>query len=208
MAAAAGSALSAEELLYYVEDGRVVVTNTPSRRDVRTLPGFEERVAAALRGDLPATPYDPSIDLVARRTGLSPDLIKAVALVESGLDPNAVSPKGALGLMQLMPDTARQYGVEDPFDPDQNLQAGATHLRRLLDEFGGDLSLALAAYNAGSGAVRRYGGVPAYRETRDYVRRVRSKLTPAVRAPQPDGPPPPSEIRAKRRADGSVVFVN
>ncbi|MFS8640308.1 MAG: lytic transglycosylase domain-containing protein [Symbiobacteriaceae bacterium] len=107
----------------------------------------------------------------ARRYGLDPRLLWAVARAESGLNPAAVSPAGAVGLMQLMPSTARALGVSDPFDPVQNVDAGARYLRQQLERFG-DIRLALAAYNAGPGAVQRYGGIPPYRETRQYVERV------------------------------------
>ena len=108
----------------------------------------------------------------ARRHGLEPGLVMAVVSVESGFRPEAVSPKGAQGLMQLMPMTAQALGVEDAFDPAQNLDGGARHLGELLTVYGGDLTRALAAYNAGEGAVLRHGGVPPYRETRAYVRKV------------------------------------
>ena len=108
----------------------------------------------------------------ARRHGLEPALVMAVVSVESGFRPEAVSPKGAQGLMQLMPKTAEALGVEDAFDPAQNLDGGARHLGELLTVYGGDLTRALAAYNAGEGAVLRHGGVPPYRETRAYVRKV------------------------------------
>jgi soluble lytic murein transglycosylase-like protein len=108
----------------------------------------------------------------ARRHGLDPALVLAVVSVESGFRPEAVSPKGAQGLMQLMPRTAASLGVEDAFDPEQNVDAGVRHLEALVRQYGGDLTRALAAYNAGQGAVARYGGVPPYRETRAYVRRV------------------------------------
>jgi len=108
----------------------------------------------------------------ARRHGLEPGLVMAVVSVESGFRPRAVSPKGAQGLMQLMPMTAQALGVEDAFDPAQNLDGGARHLGELLTVYGGDLTRALAAYNAGEGAVLRHGGVPPYRETRAYVRKV------------------------------------
>jgi soluble lytic murein transglycosylase-like protein len=108
----------------------------------------------------------------ARRHGLDPGLVMAVVSVESGFRPEAVSPKGARGLMQLMPGTAESLGVEDAFDPAQNLDGGARHLEQLLTVYGGDLPRALAAYNAGEEAVDRHGGVPPYRETRAYVKKV------------------------------------
>ena len=104
------------------------------------------------------------------RHGVDPALIRAVIAVESAFAPDARSSKGAMGLMQLMPATAARYAVGDPFDPVQNVEAGTGHLRSLLDQF--DTTMALAAYNAGAAAVARYGGVPPYRETRDYVARV------------------------------------
>jgi len=109
---------------------------------------------------------------VARRHGLDPDLVLAVVGVESAFEPTAVSPKGAQGLMQLMPGTAAALGVEDALDPAENLDGGVRHLGFLLTLYGGDVVRALAAYNAGEGAVARHGGVPPYRETRAYVKRV------------------------------------
>jgi hypothetical protein len=207
------AAESDEPLYYFVEGKGVVITNTPSRADAKPVmkPQPVDALARATtveRVVLPATRYDEFIDRIAAEAGLYPRLIKAVALVESGFDSRAVSPKGAQGLMQLMPATARAYGVTDAFDPKQNLQAGTTHLRGLLDEFGGDVTLALAAYNAGSAAVRRYGGVPNYRETKDYVKRVHAKLdlTPAVVAPRRAKRSEP--VRMIRSADGSVTLSN
>lgn len=116
--------------------------------------------------------FEISIRNVARTVGLEPALLYAVVQAESAFDPNAVSPKGAVGLMQLMPATARRYGVENRRDPVQNLHGGARYLRDLLVEFR-DLRLALAAYNAGENAVRKYGNsVPPYAETQQYVKRV------------------------------------
>jgi soluble lytic murein transglycosylase-like protein len=126
-----------------------------------------DEVAAPAGGDL-----RDLAAAVARRHGLDPDLVMAVVSVESGFRPQAVSPKGAQGLMQLMPKTASSLGVTDAFDPAQNLDGGTRHLGQLLTLYGGDLTRALAAYNAGEGAVHRHGGVPPYRETRAYVKRV------------------------------------
>jgi soluble lytic murein transglycosylase-like protein len=113
-----------------------------------------------------------SIDQAAARFGLSPALIKAVVKAESNYQVRALSPAGAQGLMQLMPATARELGVTDPFDIDQNIRGGAQYLRNMLDQFDGDLHLALSAYNAGPGTVARYGGKVPYAETRTYVQRV------------------------------------
>jgi len=112
------------------------------------------------------------IQPAAKRYGLDPNLVAAVIWAESSGDPNAVSTKGAQGLMQLMPATALALGVGNVFDPYENVDGGSHYLRRMLDAHDGDVSLALAAYNAGPDAVRKYDGVPPYRETRDYVGKV------------------------------------
>lgn len=127
-----------------------------------------EPVTRTTRDDLVAL-----VDERAAHHGVDTRLARAVVMVESNYQPEAVSPRGAMGLMQLMPATARQYALDYPFDPRQNLDAGLRHLRGLLDRYGkGKESLALAAYNAGEGAVSRYSGIPPYRETQDYVRRI------------------------------------
>lgn len=112
------------------------------------------------------------VERLAQQFGVPVSLAHALIRVESNYQADAVSPKGAMGLMQLMPATARQYAVDNPFDPEQNLAAGLQHLRGLLDRFGNKTASALAAYNAGEGAVTKYGGIPPYRETQDYVRRI------------------------------------
>lgn len=123
-------------------------------------------------------PYAEIIDAVSARHGVDPVLVRAVVEVESAFEPRARSAKGALGLMQLMPPTARRYAVQNPFDPHANLDAGVRHLRSLLDRF--ELSLALAAYNAGEAAVQRFGGIPPYPETRRYVARILGLVAHAV----------------------------
>lgn len=128
---------------------------------------LEEVVSAPAGSDLHQLAAD-----AARRHGLDPDLVLAVVSVESAFQPAAVSPKGAAGLMQLMPGTARELGVADPFDPAANLDGGARYLSTLIARYGGDVTKALAAYNAGPGAVDRHRGVPPYSETRAYVKKV------------------------------------
>lgn len=116
--------------------------------------------------------YMAEIDTSASRWGVDPALIRAIVHAESAFRPTAVSKKGAQGLMQLMPAVADSYGVKDPFNPVENIDAGAQHLAGLLKRYAGDIRLTAAAYNAGAGAVARYGGVPPYEETRVYVERV------------------------------------
>ncbi|HEV2399693.1 MAG TPA: lytic transglycosylase domain-containing protein [Candidatus Sulfotelmatobacter sp.] len=115
---------------------------------------------------------DQSIVMAAARHNVDPNLVRAVIRVESNFNSNAVSRKGAMGLMQLMPKTARELKVKNPFDPAQNVDAGVRHLKYLLQNYNGDVNLTLAAYNAGEGAVRRSAGVPHIAETQDYVRRI------------------------------------
>jgi hypothetical protein len=129
-------------------------------------------------GAAPATPFGAEIFETARRHGLDPALVAAVVRAESAFDPRAVSHKGARGLMQLMPATARRFGLaaHEIHDPAKNLDAGTRYLAWLLERFAGDVERALAAYNAGEGTVARYGGVPPFRETRNYLRRIYATL--------------------------------
>jgi soluble lytic murein transglycosylase-like protein len=157
-------------------------------------------VSTASTGD---ARIDTLIHKAAAKNGLDPRLVFAVMRQESSFRQRAISPKGASGLMQLMPATARRFGVQDIFDPAQNIEGGTQYLRFLLNAFDGDVELALAGYNAGEHAVARYGNrIPPYRETQDYVRRISAhyqRLTsgsPAkVRPPQAEAAPPkPSEV--------------
>jgi soluble lytic murein transglycosylase-like protein len=117
--------------------------------------------------------FDPIIQEHASQQGVRADLVRAVIQVESAFNPRAVSPKGAMGLMQLMPATVKQFGVIDPFNPAENIRAGVTYLRQLLDKYSNNVQLALAAYNAGPSAVDRYGAqIPPYKETRNYVTKI------------------------------------
>jgi soluble lytic murein transglycosylase-like protein len=120
--------------------------------------------------------FDAHIEAAARRHGISVDLVRAIIQVESGFEPRAVSSKGAKGLMQLMPGTARDMGARNLLDPRQNIFAGARYLRLLLDAFDGNVTLAAAAYNAGPTTVLRHGGVPPFPETRGYVEKVHALL--------------------------------
>ena len=171
---AAGPAIAAEGSIQVVRDrdGKLVAANLPAGAvGARTA----ARPAPISEG-LPSVAAPPQINQIiselSRRHGISPALVKAVVTVESAFDPKAVSAKGARGLMQLMPGTAADLGVDNLYDPRGNLDGGIRHLRVLLDRYDGDLRLALAAYNAGEEAVRRHGGVPPFAETREYVRRV------------------------------------
>ncbi len=170
------------------------------------------------------TPYDDAIVRHAGQEGVDPGLVRSVVLVESNFNPRAVSRKGARGLMQLMPATAARYGVRDSFDPLQNIRGGVRHLADLLTLYRGDVVRALAAYNAGAGAVDRYAGVPPYPETQEYVRRAMlvyrgsaavpvlsggfKGMTPAP-APAPRRPPSPPAAPVKLRVDdGTLVLSN
>lgn len=167
----------------------------------------EPASAAAKPLSSSAQRYRPLIDDVARQHALDPMLIHAVVQVESAYRPEAVSGKGAVGLMQLMPATAARFGQTALYDPRANLQAGAAYLDWLMNRFGGRLDLALAAYNAGEGAVARYGNaIPPYAETRDYVRKVMAHYAglkgEADAAPMADAAPVSAPRRPRRAAGG------
>ncbi len=142
------------------------------------VPYPEPDAAPADFGPLEAVPYAAMIDEAASREGVDPRLVRAVIKVESAFQAEARSRKGAIGLMQLMPDTARRYAVANPYDPGSNIEAGVKHLKMLLGRF--ELALALAAYNAGEAAVERFRGIPPYPETQNYVRQVLKLLGPPV----------------------------
>jgi soluble lytic murein transglycosylase-like protein len=150
---------------------------------------------------------DAAIDAAAVRHNVDPSLVRSVVKVESNFNPNAVSRKGAMGLMQLMPSTARSLNVANPFDPAQNVDAGVRHLRKLLDSYGGNVSLSLAAYNAGSGAVARSAGVPHFRETQNYVRRI-TDLYSAGGASSSIFSPVHEPVRVQRDARGVLYISN
>jgi len=155
--------------------------------------------APAIRTTRPVVPgsaserFESLVQQYATHQGLRPDLVRAVMQVESGFNPRARSPKGAMGLMQLMPATARELGVRNAYDPAENIRGGTAYLRQLLDRYEGNEELALAAYNAGFTAVDRHGGrVPPYAETQDYVRKVGSAAGAAADVERPAAAPAPS----------------
>jgi len=190
-ALAVGLAAPASAQIYTRLNGNGVVeaTNVPDSGGFRlTYPGKGTLIHSRGFRRSYSGEFDHHIEAASRLHQLSPDLVKAVIAAESEFDQWAVSSKGAQGLMQLMPATARQLGVADAFDARQNIFAGTRYLRNLLDTFAGDVPLALAAYNAGPNAVRRYGGIPPYRETRGYVRKIQGLLGTGFSAttPPPD----------------------
>jgi soluble lytic murein transglycosylase-like protein len=170
--------------IYKYEDyrGHIYLTDKPMKGRYRLLKVFRNMGARPVTSGLNAETYrrnrarfTPIIDAVAERLELAPELLHAVVKAESAYDPNAVSKAGAVGLMQLMPGTAEVYGVADRRDPVANVNGGARYLRDLLELFGQNLELALAAYNAGENAVKSYGNrIPPYPETQGYVRKVLS----------------------------------
>ncbi len=151
------------------------------RMAVVPAPGVTRAEALEALGLSPAA-IDALVERLAGQYGVDPALVQAVIRVESGYDAFAVSHKGAQGLMQLMPPTARRLSVKNAFSPVENIEAGVRHLKGLLERYGGQVEPAVAAYNAGAGAVERYGGIPPYRETQDYVAKVGRKYSEAKQA--------------------------
>jgi soluble lytic murein transglycosylase-like protein len=167
----------ADILLMKDATGHIFLTNRGPVTGYRVVTRYREFVGSSGLGlhslnARDAAKYDVLVSDVASRFAIDPQLVKAVIRAESNFNPMATSPKGAMGLMQLMPDTARLHNVSDSFDPSENIDGGVRHLKLLLGRYQGDLELSLAAYNAGIKAVEKYGGIPPFVETQDYVRRV------------------------------------
>lgn len=163
------SSVSAEIFFYKDRDGILHFTNAPTSLKYVSL--MSE--SAGIRAGVYEAEYDDVIAEAAQKNGVSFHLIKAIIHVESCFNPNAVSKKGAIGLMQIMPENLNLLNVEDPFDPRDNIMGGAGYLKNLLDRFNNRLDLALAAYNAGPSMVERYKKIPPFRETQEYVQKVR-----------------------------------
>jgi soluble lytic murein transglycosylase-like protein len=152
---------------------------------------------------------DAAIEKAAAEHNVDPNLVRAVIKVESNFNPNAVSRKGAMGLMQLMPQTARQLKVTNPFDPEQNVDAGVRHLKQLMESYGGDVKLSLAAYNAGQGSVARSGGIPHFAETRNYVKRITNLYNNGTDdGSHIFGSPVHDPVRVERDARGVLYISN
>lgn len=165
----AGQPPAGAELYQFIDrDGTAHLTNVPTDPRYKRI----DLESGKIRPRLSQHELNRTIARYSRKHGIHPALLRAVIKAESDFNPSAVSKAGALGLMQLMPETAMSLQVRDPFDPEQNIRGGATYLRRLLDRFQGNLPLALAAYNAGESVVNRYMALPPIRETRRYVARV------------------------------------
>jgi soluble lytic murein transglycosylase-like protein len=184
-----------------------VVRTDTSGKLVRVVLTAAKRVAS------PHTAFSSTVDRVAAEQALPPGLIHSVIKAESNYNPLAISPKGALGIMQLVPATARRFGVANAFNAEENIQGGAKYLKYLLDLYHGDRQLAVAAYNAGEGAVARHGGIPPYAETRNYVDKVLkgeraaaplSEHQPRVSSETPEY----NRIQQIVEPDGSVRYVS
>ncbi len=197
-------ALSAESAIYrYVDEKGVLhFTDSPPvkearlvSRDTRRHRPVKKRTRRLSRGEM-----NSLAERKAREYGLSPELVKSVIEAESNWDPYARSRKGALGLMQLMPETAKELGVRNPFDPEANIDGGTRYLKYLIERFG-DLELALAAYNAGPRVVEKYGKIPPIRETREYVKKVLFRY-------QSEGGGTKTRIYRVIMKDGTTMFTN
>jgi soluble lytic murein transglycosylase-like protein len=199
------SLAAAQTFTFRDDEGSTHYTNAPTDPRYRRMEALSGSAAGWLRvpGGNPA-PYVQEIRDAAQRYGVPDGLVSAVIRAESGFNARAVSPKGAQGLMQLMPGTASVLGVQDSFNPRDNIDGGVRHLRGLIDRFANNLPLALAAYNAGERAVQTHRGIPPYAETREYVDRVLRFYGAA------DGQALPVAATTYRtvEADGTVIYTN
>ena len=192
---------------YVDEHGKVIFVNgdSPKRKSESTISSPSPAQSASPPGDH----LDQIVQKAAERHNLDPALVKAVISTESGWNPTAISRKGAVGLMQLIPETAERFGVGNAFDPAQNVEGGTSYLKELLDHYNGDLTKSLAAYNAGQRAVDQSGGIPAYPETERYIQ----KVTDAYFRPNSGRDPslwskPKTPIRQEVDSNGRIIFTN
>ncbi len=198
------SGTACAEMYMYMEDGVVVFTDRPNHEKSISLSQYS---AAMNKPTKPEYYYDKHINNAARKYGLDPKLIKAVIRVESNFNERAISHKGAMGLMQLMPETASELGVFNAFNARDNIDGGSRYLKRLITKFDGDLRLALAAYNAGPTAVIKHGTIPPYKETRNYVSKIFSiykgkrNLKTASKVKKPS-------VYKVVLDDGTILFTN
>ena len=202
------SAPSQAQIASYVDEhGNLIYVNgdSPKRKTGSTISSSP----AAQSANAPGDHLDQIVQQAAERHDLDPALVKAVISTESGWNPTAISRKGAVGLMQLIPATAERFGVGNAFDPAQNVEGGTSYLKSLLDHYNGDLTKTLAAYNAGERAVDQSGGIPAYPETERYVQ----KVTDAYFRPDSGRDPslwskPRAPIRQETDSKGRIIFTN
>lgn len=192
------------------EEVATYVGSRPESSHPSAAPRVSPNYRNLARGHIVTTAeIDRAIETSAKRHGVDANLVRAIIKTESNFNPKAVSRKGAMGLMQLMPDTARSLNVTNPFDPTQNVDAGVRYFKNLMNNYRGDVRLSLAAYNAGAGAVARSNGVPRYRETQNYVKEITDMYwngTPVTVSS--GGGSSPSPARMFRDANGRLVMTN
>jgi len=201
--------LTADEIVAVTdESGRRIFINTGETRSKGDW--IPRLTAPAKAGSTAASSAEINnlVEQTASRLQVDPQLVHAIIKVESEYDPNAISNKGAMGLMQLIPETAHRFGVENPFNPKENIEGGVSYLKHLLGMFDGDLPKSLAAYNAGEGAVQRSGGIPSIPETKAYVRKVTNLYQSGSPQSSANGAAPASPIVRYVDERGVVHYTN
>jgi len=198
---------------YVDEHGKLVFINGDSTKrsggSTISSPSASRTESAAQSANPPDEKLDQIVQEAAERHNLDPALVRAVISTESGWNPTAISRKGAVGLMQLIPATAERFGVGNSFDPAQNVEGGTSYLKELLDRYNGDLTKSLAAYNAGERAVDESGGIPAFPETQRYVQKVTNAYFRPSSGRDPSlWSPPRAPIRAEADSSGRIIFTN